>query len=1411
MNTTWKTVRIFISSTFRDMHAERDHLVKVVFPSLRERLLPYRLYLVDIDLRWGVTPEQAENDQVLDLCLDEIDRSRPFFIGLLGERYGWVPTHYPVYGKSKQNWIRAHTGRSVTELEILYGVLDNPAMQNRAFFYFRDPACLKDVPEPLRREVYEETEPGPKAFLTMLKDSIRKSGVPVVDPYPVRWDPAAYDLVRQGTGRLVDLEAFGDAVREQLWEAIKIENDLPEIPPNFSDDPLGDERDQQERFAEMRCRIYVPRLNIHADLLHCLGGSSSTRESDPEWDRNAKAGLRFWFWRSFAKRGREMHTPAISGTKPLVVTGPAGSGKSATLAWLCGAVRDRFDLVIPHFVGASPGSTDIRRSLRRWCGELKNAFGFEGGVPHDYSTLVSTFRGWLTSVPEDKRVLLVIDAVNQLDEADNAHLLAWLPTEIPPHVKLIVSCVDDLERNEDLLRNLEARTERVIRIEALTDPERLEVLHVIPSVSAKALSGTQVRLLMENPETRNPLYLLVALEELRGSATFETVDKQIRDLPREEDATTALFERVIVRLKGDFDGGVVRVVLCALACSRSGIAERDLEEMAGGSGVFPVLRQIRPYLQPRGDRVDFFHRQLFKAVRNHYLRSSEDWKAWHGQLAEHYARKGWSYRPSLCELPFHLTSARDTARLEDVLTDIRFLISKCSLVGVYDLLGDFQDAVRTDSLADVSSEFQAVHQVISQSAGLISSNPDSLASQLCVIYPEIFASLVLRVDTAWVRPTVASRNITFFTANRQVSAGAGHPRSPNWVAIDDRGRRIATAGDGDGSVVIWHRDPRMPPLVLSSQETIYNVAAFSPDGRFVAAGGDLGTITVWNTYTGQVVAELEDHQSYVLKLAWSPDGKWLASVGGIPPLGDLLVRIWKATDWTLVERFEGAGFPVRKLQFSPNSLILVTGGKGGGTIHLFDTLRRSSIGFVQLDVDQDIKTLCFHANSRYIYAVTNELVRVSLDDWSVVRSGTLTDEPFSGRVFAEFLDRDETIVVCAGDKANARLRSWIFTEHAVLQYENTVLSAGPLMGLSVSDVPIAVCLGNGTTEFVEIRSGQAVYSIQTHADTERQNLTPLSADISGNGRRVLWPIGQDRLVLFDTDTNEEIRTFQIDSGERHRYDGIYIRTGENGRYWTVNHSILDSEEGVFKEIKVGKHGAQSNNLYISADETLLIRPVLVEQGPGIVDLSPVTGGEFSPISAGVTLVLSFFSQGGTAWDEVIGENRGYPTLTTITTIQLSPSNAFAMLGSNRGQVFLLPTGASDTCAGFAILNSCITSATWSPSGDMVAVGTKDGRVALGRVPPTVNMRQRLEWSSVHHHHGAEVVHLAFVPKTAPRFLVTGDTSRILGAVDIDTGQVKTLLATPSQLIAAKSIGEGIGGLFEDSPRPVHLVLRELSL
>jgi hypothetical protein len=88
-----RSVRIFLSSTFRDFGVERDLLVRKVFPALRARLKERFVELMDVDLRWGITVEEAERGEVLPICLAEIDRSRPYFNGMLGERYGWIPSH----------------------------------------------------------------------------------------------------------------------------------------------------------------------------------------------------------------------------------------------------------------------------------------------------------------------------------------------------------------------------------------------------------------------------------------------------------------------------------------------------------------------------------------------------------------------------------------------------------------------------------------------------------------------------------------------------------------------------------------------------------------------------------------------------------------------------------------------------------------------------------------------------------------------------------------------------------------------------------------------------------------------------------------------------------------------------------------------------------------------------------------------------------------------------------------------------------------------------------------------------------------------------------------------------------------------------------------------------------------------
>ncbi len=91
-----RTFRVFVSSTFSDLKAERDALQRSVFPRLRELAARHGCRFQAIDLRWGVREEAGLDQRTVEICLTEIARCqrvspRPNFIVLLGERYGWRP------------------------------------------------------------------------------------------------------------------------------------------------------------------------------------------------------------------------------------------------------------------------------------------------------------------------------------------------------------------------------------------------------------------------------------------------------------------------------------------------------------------------------------------------------------------------------------------------------------------------------------------------------------------------------------------------------------------------------------------------------------------------------------------------------------------------------------------------------------------------------------------------------------------------------------------------------------------------------------------------------------------------------------------------------------------------------------------------------------------------------------------------------------------------------------------------------------------------------------------------------------------------------------------------------------------------------------------------------------------------
>lgn len=161
-----RIIRVFVSSTFSDMNNERDYLMTNVFPQLKEIARRRNVTFVELDLRWGIPDEDTHNGKVLQTCLDAIRDSKPFFIGIVGNRVGWCPSmeeikKNPILLEQYPDIINdIKSGCSVTEIEMQNAVLRNKEKMH-AYFYFRNHR------EPLEYKIKQ------------LRKSILNSGYPV--------------------------------------------------------------------------------------------------------------------------------------------------------------------------------------------------------------------------------------------------------------------------------------------------------------------------------------------------------------------------------------------------------------------------------------------------------------------------------------------------------------------------------------------------------------------------------------------------------------------------------------------------------------------------------------------------------------------------------------------------------------------------------------------------------------------------------------------------------------------------------------------------------------------------------------------------------------------------------------------------------------------------------------------------------------------------------------------------------------------------------------------------------------------------------------------------------------------------------------------------------------------------------
>jgi hypothetical protein len=410
----------------------------------------------------------------------------------------------------------------------------------------------------------------------------------------------------------------------------------------------------------------------------------------------------------------------------LLVVGEPGSGKSALLGKLLrewdtatGTSPNAEELlVIPHFIGVN--STDLREMLWRLCSELVAGAGLPDPVPTNVKDLQKAFPEILEKAAAAKHILVVLDALNQLDSAHGARSMAWLPDRPPERVRFVLSTIPG-----PVLEALRRRQPppREIPLPALPDADSNEIVDRFLKRYRKTLDSDQRNALLGKEDTGNPLYLLTALEELRTLGIYEEITGRIEEMPGN---VKALFSWILGRLEmdpgfRDPEGRSVGEALVERFCSylclgRRGMAQSELTDLLsrkegnegqdlGSKGNVAALQALlRPYLMMQGGLLDFFHGQLREAAEERYLGEDRKREAYHEDIARLFTSKldpegdgsflGDSVR-GLSELPYHLTEARNWDALQSVLTDFHFLERKVSEVGVMETFGPNGEVIRT--------------------------------------------------------------------------------------------------------------------------------------------------------------------------------------------------------------------------------------------------------------------------------------------------------------------------------------------------------------------------------------------------------------------------------------------------------------------------------------------------------------------------------------------------------------------------------------------------------------------------------------------------------------------------------------------------------------------------------------------
>ena len=302
--------QLFISSTFSDMNDERDLIRNRIIPSINKKVVKKYGLFDAVDLRWGINTtnlnEKDSNKKVVEICLDRIYQCIPFFIVLIGDRYGYSidESEYKKsidlenYRKRLNPTFEVSGKRSITELEIEYGKFLSKYKNGYCFFYVRNIVNKNETPS----SFFASTDYDKERIKTLREKAINE--------YHAKTYNAFFEEGQIVTDELQDL------IIDDILDAIE---------------------------KELSRSIQTQLFGIH----------TLEKEASSCYGREKEISQICNFLKSPNK-------------EKLLVTGPSGVGKSATIAKALIDSKDCFD-ILPFYVKLSQ-----RNNLLSYLKEINN-------------------------------------------------------------------------------------------------------------------------------------------------------------------------------------------------------------------------------------------------------------------------------------------------------------------------------------------------------------------------------------------------------------------------------------------------------------------------------------------------------------------------------------------------------------------------------------------------------------------------------------------------------------------------------------------------------------------------------------------------------------------------------------------------------------------------------------------------------------------------------------------------------------------------------------------------------------------------------------------------------------------------------------------------------------------------------